>query len=264
MQLASVGSSVRRALRRHIGIWPLFEARNRVVHVRGTLAARATEARETRRLAEQVRDFGPATVATVIPTYKRPDLLQRAVASALSQTVDDQIIIVVDDGGGLPKLPEDSRLRAVSLSHNTAILGLVRNVGISLTQSKYVAFLDDDNEWMPNHLEIALEALGRDVDMVYTALQRHLPDGTLVDILTRDFDRKALADDSNYLDINAVLVRRRPSLHFSRIPRTKRTLPKEDWEFIYRFSRRHDVRHVPVPTVRYLINEESYYTEWSP
>ncbi len=49
---------------------------------------------------------------------------------------------------------------------------------------------------------------------------------------------------------------------FSRLPRVRSTLPKEDWEFVYRIAKRRPVEHVPVTTVRYLVNEDSYYTDW--
>src|SRR5262249_25573705 len=132
-----------------------------------------------------------ALVATIVPTYRRPEQLRSAVRSALAQTITDHVVVVVDDGAGLPDLPADPRLWACSLSANTAVAGVVRNVGIRLTSSTYVAFLDDDNEWEPNHLEVALSALerrgsdpSRGPDLVYTALRRSLPDGRPLDVLS--------------------------------------------------------------------------------
>ncbi len=111
-----------------------------------------------------VGELPQARVATVITTYRRPEIVQRAIQSALAQTVRDQVIMVVDDAGGLPDLPQDPRVSGVSLSANVAIAGVVRNMGARLTRSEYVAFLDDDNEWEPNHLETALAALDDDHD----------------------------------------------------------------------------------------------------
>lgn len=204
-----------------------------------------------------------ALVTTVIPTFRRPRQLRAAVASALAQTVRDHLVIVVDDGAGVGPLPADPRLRVVSLSRNTGVLGLVRNVGIRLTSSPYIAFLDDDNEWRPDHLQVALDGLRDGADLVYTAVQRRRPDGELVDTLSTDFDRQQLADRPPYVDSNAIVVRRGAHVLFSRIPRVKTTLPKEDWEFVYRMSRSIVVQHLPVPTVRYLINTDSFYTAWT-
>jgi hypothetical protein len=251
-------------LKRAFGWLVLFELRNKVLLLPSAVRLRRLEDAETRRLAAVVGPVPEALVATVIATHRRPDALRAAVASALAQTVRDQVVIVVDDGAGLPELPDDPRLFAVSLARNTAVAGVVRNVGIRLTRSRYVAFLDDDNLWEPDHLERALAVLESPggPDGVYTALRRVLPDGTERDVLSVEFDRRLAARES-FLDTNAFVARRDGSLRFSRLRRTPEVLPREDWELVYRYSRGHTVRHVPHATVRYLVNPGSFYTTWS-
>jgi len=241
----------------------LFEARNKVLLAPSAVRLRRVEDAEVRRLAATFPSPPSARVATVIATHRRPEALLAAVRSALDQTVRDQVVIVVDDGAGLPELPDDPRLFAVSLSRNTGVAGVVRNVGIRLTRSRYVAFLDDDNLWEPDHLERALAVLDASdgPDAVYTALRRVLPDGSEKDILSVPYDRRRSARES-FLDTNAFVARRTRSLHFSRLRRTPEVLPREDWELIHRYGRGHRVRHVPHPTVRYLVNPASFYTDW--
>ncbi|MEU6554454.1 glycosyltransferase family A protein [Streptomyces sp. NPDC046915] len=242
----------------------LFEARNKVLLAPSAVRLRRIEDAETRRLAARLPSPPPsALVATVIATHRRPEALRAAVRSALDQTVRDQVVIVVDDGAGLPGLPDDPRLFAVSLARNTGVAGVVRNVGIRLTRSRYVAFLDDDNLWEPDHLERTLAVLESPggPDGVYTALRRVLPDGGERDILSVPYDRRRAAREA-FLDTNAFVARRNRSLHFSRLRRTPEVLPREDWELIRRYGRRHRVRHVPHPTVRYLMNPASFYTQW--
>jgi hypothetical protein len=261
---SAVTGLAKRALRSRR--FAVMEARNKLVLCRSARALHRTENAEVARLAA-----GPppaaASVATIIATYRRPELLLRAVRSALAQTVGDQVVIVVDDGGGLPPLPTDPRLRACSLSVNTAVAGVVRNVGIRMTRSEYVAFLDDDNEWEPDHLQVALTALeagppAARPGLVYTALRRSLPDGQLIDILSTPFDRRLLAGEG-FVDTNALVIRRVPGLHFSRLARPRDLRPREDWELVYRLSRRMRTVHVPVPTVRYLANPESHWSTWA-
>jgi Glycosyl transferase family 2 len=259
-----VEAAIRRSLRRHIGLWPLLEARNRTQYAVATRRWWHFENAEVARLVKQIGPVRPALVATVMPTYRRPSQLVAAVESALAQTLEDQTIVVVDDGGGLPALPTDPRLIGVSLSRNSHVLGLVRNVGIRLSSSRYIAFLDDDNTWAPNHLEVAVAALEAGADLVYTAVERRRPDGELLDVLSHDFDRNEFRDVSSYVDSNSIVVRRDPRVIFSRLPRVRTTLPKEDWEFVYRLSKHRRVRHLPERTVRYLVNEDSYYTAWRP
>lgn len=252
-------------LNRMFGWQVLFEWRNRILKWPSVLGMRRFEDREVRRL----RGDSPlmsAAVAVVIPTYRRPDGLAAAVRSVLDQTWSDLVVVVVDDGGGgleAAALPADPRLRTVSLSANSHVLGLVRNVGMRLTESRYVAYLDDDNTWEPEHLAVAVKALTEAPKLagVYTALHRVLPDGTDVDVLSVPFDRKRASWDS-FLDCNAFVAVRSRALLFSRMPRPIGLLPREDWEMVYRFTRRHPIAHVPVPTVRYLVNPSSFYTEW--
>jgi glycosyltransferase involved in cell wall biosynthesis len=255
-----VEARLRACLRSTFGTWPLFEARAKAVGWPDALVASVIERREVRRLARLV-EVPPALVATIIPTHRRPESLARAVRSALAQTMRDQVVVVVDDGAGLPPLPEDERLVAVSLSHNVGRAGVVRNVGIALSRSTHLAFLDDDNEWRPQHLEIALGAMSDEVDLVYTGVERVRPDGSVLDVLARPFDRHEMAT-TPYVDTNSIVVRRAPGVRFSRLHRSSPTIPGEDWELVWRLSRRRRVRHVPDVTVTYLVNPSSHFTNW--
>jgi glycosyltransferase involved in cell wall biosynthesis len=244
----------------------VLEARKKVTLGHKALMMRRFENAEVSRLAGELERLPQAKVATVIATYRRPELLYRAVRSALAQSVRDHVVLVVDDAGGLLALPEDPRLFSVSLASNTATAGVVRNVGIRLSRSKYVAFLDDDNEWEANHLEAALGAFedppaGQQPGVIYTAVKRVFPDGSLMDVLSTPFDRKLLRR-FNYVDTSCLVVRRCDGLHFSRLYRARAMYPQEDWELVYRLSRRMRVTHVPVQSVRYLVNPDSYWSAW--
>jgi glycosyltransferase involved in cell wall biosynthesis len=266
--MPQIMTPVKRAVRRRFGRLPVFELRNRVLFAHTVPAVWRFETAEVRRLRASLPPREPSLVTTVIPTYRRPVELVAAVRSALAQTVRDNTVIVVDDGAGLPdNLPDDPRLHAVSLSRNTGVLGVVRNVGIRLADSEFVAFLDDDNEWEPQHLEVALAALragaddGSPLGGVYTAMRRLYADGTEKDVLSVPYDRR-LARDYAFLDANAFVARRSTALRFSRLRRDRGILPREDWASLYRYSRRHRIAHVPEPTVRYLVNANTYYTVW--
>ncbi len=98
-------------------------------------------------------------VSVVIPTHDRCDLLPRAIKSVQSQTFQDFEIIIVSDGStdGTDELmkklsEEDSRINYISYhpGHNG---NYARNTGIKAAKGEYIAFLDDDDEWMPSKLE---------------------------------------------------------------------------------------------------------------
>lgn len=259
----TVRASVRRRLRARYGLWPLHEVRTKALGWPGALRLRAFEDAEVRRLAAATdAAIASAIVTTVIPTYRRPEGLRAAVASALAQDVASHAVIVVDDGAGLPELPADPRLVAVSLRRNTGSVAIVRNVGIRLARSPYVAFLDDDNTWRPDHLRLSLGALQEGADVVYTAVRRLRPDGSTLDVLSTPFDRRALAEEDCFVDTNAVVARLDRAVRFSRLPRPRGRYPREDWELVWRLSRTRRVVHVPEPTVLYAVNPASYYTSW--
>ncbi len=252
---------VRRAVRGRFGVWPVYESFNKVVRSPGALRALVTERREASRLRREL-GVRQAEVVTVVPTYRRPDSLARAVASALAQDVPGHVVVVVDDGAGTPALPADDRVVVASLSRHTGHSGLVRNVGLALVDSTYASFLDDDNTWRPHHLRTALAALDdADADVVYTAVERLLPDGRLMDVLSQPFDRRLMRDKA-FVDTNAIVARRDRGVRFSRIRRRKGVRPPVDWEFVWRLSRHHRTVHVPTRTVRYAVNPGSYFTSW--
>ncbi len=100
------------------------------------------------------------SVSVVIPTCKRPSLLLRAVASALGQTFSNLEVIVVVDGNDPAtqtalKTVADPRLKIVSKPVQEGA-NQARNSGIAAAQGKWIALLDDDDEWFPNKLEIQI------------------------------------------------------------------------------------------------------------
>jgi len=104
-------------------------------------------------------------VSVVIPTYRRPLLVKRAVQSALAQTLSQIEVIVVIDGPDEAEATrvalaaiDDPRLSLIELPINQGCCA-ARNAGITAAQSKWIAHLDDDDEWMPQKLEMQLEAV---------------------------------------------------------------------------------------------------------
>ncbi|MCY1141030.1 glycosyltransferase family 2 protein [Actinoplanes sp. Pm04-4] len=96
-------------------------------------------------------------VSVVIPTCNRPELATRAVRSALGQTHRDLEVIVVIDGPDddtVTALKEigDDRLRVIVLPERGKAPN-ARNQGVKAAEGRYVALLDDDDEWMPDKIE---------------------------------------------------------------------------------------------------------------
>lgn len=98
-----------------------------------------------------------ALVSVVIPTRGRPKTVQRAVKSALRQSVVQLEVIVVVDGDGSETVAElealkDPRLCILTLPKSVGG-GEARNIGVRKAHADWIAFLDDDDEWLPEKLE---------------------------------------------------------------------------------------------------------------
>ena len=125
-------------------------------------------------------------VSVIICTYNRADLLPRAVNSVLAQTFTDFELIIVDDYS-TDNTQEvigtfaDPRILSLRQDENSG-LPASRNTGIRLARGKYVAFLDDDDEWVESKLMRQAQVLDTSepsVGLIYTWFDYiHTPDGT--------------------------------------------------------------------------------------
>jgi glycosyltransferase involved in cell wall biosynthesis len=97
----------------------------------------------------------------VIPTHNRSNLLKRAIASVFEQTFDFFEMIIVDDHStdgtsSVVRSFSDIRIRYMANNRTKGACG-ARNTGIYAATGQWVAFLDDDDVWIPNKLEFQYE-----------------------------------------------------------------------------------------------------------
>ena len=101
-----------------------------------------------------------ADVSVVIPYYEAADCIDRCLLSVASQTVRVREVIVVDDGSRLAFSVPDGLPRGLAADITTIRLernmgaAAARNAGVRRAQGKYIAFLDADDVWMPEKIEI--------------------------------------------------------------------------------------------------------------
>jgi glycosyltransferase involved in cell wall biosynthesis len=113
--------------------------------------------------------------SVVIPTYNRAAMLQRAIRSVFNQTFGDFELIVVDDHStdhtkAIVASFTDPRLRYVLNDRAKGGAG-TRNAGIFRAKGEWVAFLDDDDMWLPEKLELQREKISEvdsQVGLIYT------------------------------------------------------------------------------------------------
>lgn len=102
-------------------------------------------------------------VSVIIPTKDRPEMLLEAVESALSQSYQNVEAVVINDGGhdvqhALYSLPNSSKITYIHLLQNFE-RSTARNCGLSLAHGQYIAYLDDDDIFYYNHIEIVLKQI---------------------------------------------------------------------------------------------------------
>ena len=128
-----------------------------------------------------VTDAGAPLVSVIIPTFNRGDSIGRCLESLVAQTFRDFEVLVCDDGStdetGTVVASFAKRLTLrYEWSANSGGAAHPRNIGLSMARGEYVAFLDSDDWWLPNKLEVAVRHLMHGADIVYHDLyEAHQP-----------------------------------------------------------------------------------------
>lgn len=98
-------------------------------------------------------------ISVVIATYNREYCLERAVTSVVQQTLAPKEIVIVDDGSTdqtrelVEKITKYSTIRIRYKSTSNQGISAARNVGIDMCASEWIAFLDSDDEWLPEKIK---------------------------------------------------------------------------------------------------------------
>jgi glycosyltransferase involved in cell wall biosynthesis len=106
----------------------------------------------------------PPVVSVVLPTFNRVKYLRPAVESVFAQTFQDWEMIIADDGSDeetqayLRTVESLPRAKVIRLPHS-GNPGVVRNAALREARGEYVAFLDSDDLWLPEKLELQIGAL---------------------------------------------------------------------------------------------------------
>jgi len=196
-------------------------------------------------------------VSVIIPTHNRADKLPRAVESVLNQTYEDFELIIVSDGSTdnteeVVRAFNDARIRF--LKHDTPRgASAARNTGIRASSARYIAFLDDDDEWLPHKLETQLpviQASNEKLGLVY-AWMDYCKDGEFLrryapklsgNIFPEMLDKQAIGNSSTLLIKRSVV---------DRVGYFDEDLPRgNDGNFIRKVTKHFEVDYVPKVLVR--------------
>ncbi len=193
-------------------------------------------------------------VSVIITTFNRPEYACEAIDSVLSQSFNDFEVIVVDDGS-VSKTKEalekyGSRIHYIFQDHKGR--SVARNTGINAAGGEYIAFLDDDDVWLPGKLEKQVAFLDShpEIGLVHAFIEIMDEDGRPLPEETekkRKSYRKAMRLGYNYqgmsrlcaVGIPTILLRKKclnkanffdPDIRFF-----------EDWDFYLRFALKYKI-----------------------
>ncbi len=105
----------------------------------------------------------PPMVSVIVPTYNRPERLRETLTSILNQIFQDFEIIVVNDGTVdvaqvVAALNHDGRITYIKHDRNRG-LAAARNTGLRAAKGTYIAYLDDDDRYLPDHIQTLVTCL---------------------------------------------------------------------------------------------------------
>jgi len=199
-------------------------------------------------------------VSVIIPTHRHPEILTRAVISVLMQTYRNLEVIIINDGGYdlslIGKTLEDSRI--IILEHEVQKgPAISRNTGIKVSRGEYIAFLDDDDIYYPEHVETLVSILERGFYKVaYTdahCVTQRRENGIWYDEkidtpYSIDFSRERLFIH-NYIPIITMMCEKALLLKVGLFDESMKSL--EDWELFIRLSKETDFYHINKTTCRF-------------
>ncbi|GAB1800835.1 glycosyltransferase family 2 protein [Priestia megaterium] len=130
-------------------------------------------------------------VSVVIPTYARNNMLRRAIDSVLLQTYSNIEILVIDDNGNLSDYQKKTEEIMSHYKNNDKIIYIknpknlggsgARNVGIKHAKGNFIAFLDDDDEYLPENIQEKLSVFKKSKNsklaLVYGYTETIIDDG---------------------------------------------------------------------------------------
>lgn len=206
-------------------------------------------------------------ISVIINVYNGAATLREAMNSVLVQTFADWELVIWDDGstdGSAAIVAEyrDSRIRYF-FSPEQVSLGQARNEAIKLARGAWIAFLDQDDIWLPQKLEKQVALIADDVGLVYGRTVRFYPNGR-----ERDYDHAheyeflpernifhRLFSESCFIAMSSAIFRRSAIEAIGGIPELIRIIP--DYYLYVAVSRRYRACAVQEVVCRYRMHDDS-------
>lgn len=203
-------------------------------------------------------------VSVVIPAYNSETTIKQSIESVFNQTIKDFEIIVIDDGSTdetslILKSIADDRLKVFRQSNSG--VSSARNKGINKAKGRFIAFLDSDDYWLPNKLEIQLNYFQKDqnLDLISTSAIFC----TKYKLKYKNSERKKGRTfkrllKGNHILTSSCMVKRDLLENYSGFD-SSITLG-EDWEFWLRLAKENRFLTISDPLVLYKVHPNQKYS----
>ncbi|GAA1667775.1 glycosyltransferase [Glycomyces endophyticus] len=216
------------------------------------------------------------SVGVVVPTHDRPQQMRAALRSVLTQFYPGEleVVVVFDRAKPDPGLEDElnggageAAKRPVRVVRNERTPGLAgaRNTGISAVETDLVAFLDDDDEWLPGKLAAQVAALGTEAELCTTAIEVDYRGKRNARLAQKSTVRHADLLRSRMMMLHSSTFLFRRSALLGGLGLVAEDAPgsqNEDWDMLLRASRRRPIAHVDTPYALVNWAGSHFETRW--
>ncbi len=204
-------------------------------------------------------------VSIIVRTKDRPNLLKIALSSISAQTYRPIEVVLVNDGGcdldieEIKNILGDVSLNYIKLEKN---MGRARagNVGIENSNGEFIGFLDDDDEYLPEHLTTLVSVASQcDYLIVYSDALKVKKRFNISPISIEEYESEIFSSydfsyidliTENYIPLTTLLFKRNVLLEAGGFDNDFELY--EDWDLLLRTCEKYPPYHIPVVTVKYV------------
>ena len=204
-------------------------------------------------------------VSVIIPTYNRADYLKLALKSVMEQTYKKIEVIVTDDGSTdntaeVVTSFNDTRIKYF-YQKNTGLPAAARNLGLREASGEYIAFLDDDDMWLPEKLELQVGYLREHskYHLVYSNAwiidENGVWDGLL--LKSESFKEGGIFEElvkTNFIPQLTVLMKRKVFENIGFLNEDSSLIATEDYEYWLRVALHYKIGFVKEPLAMYRVH----------
>jgi glycosyltransferase involved in cell wall biosynthesis len=206
------------------------------------------------------------SVSVIMPTFNHASYIRNAIESVLAQTYNNFEIIIIDNYSkdsteSIVSSYTDERIRYYKFKNN-GVIASSRNYGIKMSRGEIIAFLDSDDTWYVEKLNVCLRHFNESVDIVYHDLK--------IDGKTQLFSRNILKSrilsrpvlidllvNGNTISNSSVVVRKNIVKKVGRIDESKKMIAAEDYNLWLKIAETTDnFFYIPKILGSYLIGNE--------